>query len=93
MQKVIGMLAVIGLVSMMPLSSEAQPGGIGSALVGCCFGVRTAGAFNEGKQLHFRDWARLIPYAGVVFAVWDGVDGAQGMTSQQLQQTYGVTYY
>lgn len=93
MRKVVSLLMVIGLVSLMPLSGEAQSGGIGGALVGCCFGVRTAGAFNEGKQLHFRDWGRIIPYVGVVFAVWDGIEGAQGITSGQLRQSYGATYY
>ena len=94
MHKVMGMLIVAGLILAMPLTSEAQRGGgIDSLLVGCCFGVRTAGAYNEGKQLHFREWGRIIPYVGVVFAVWDGIEGAQGITTGQLQQNYGAVYY
>jgi len=85
------------MLSAVPMQSQAQTangrGGVISFFVGCCFGVRTAGAFNEGKDLHIRDWGRIIPYVGVVFAIWDGIEGAQGMTSTRLQQTYGAQYF
>jgi hypothetical protein len=89
-----GLLVGAALLSA-PAITEAQQqrGGIGGFLVGCCFGVRTAGEFNAGKDLHFREWARLIPYVGVVFAIWDGIDGAQNVTTSQLQQSYGTQYY
>ena len=93
----IGMLVLVGaLLAGAPSITEAKydgRGGIGGLLVGCCFGVRTAAKFNEGKDLHFREWARIIPYVGVVFAVWDGIDGAGGITTSQLQQQYGALYY
>ena len=87
------LIAVLGVA--LPSIAEAGEGrgGIGGLLVGCCFGVRTAAAFNEGKDLHFREWGRLIPYAGIIFAVWDGIDGAGGITTTQLQQQYGALYY
>ncbi len=92
----IGVMVLMGVMLMAsPSLTEAneRSGGIGGLLVGCCFGVRTAGAFNEGKDLHFREWARIIPYVGAVFAIWDGIEGAQGMTTSQLQQNYGALYY
>ena len=88
---VVAGLLVLGMAS--PATAGEGRGGIGGLLVGCCFGVRTAAAFNDGKDLHFREWARLIPYAGVVFAIWDGIDGAGGITTTQLQQQYGALYY
>lgn len=89
----VGVLAAMCIAG--PSMSEAYEGrgGIGGFLVGCCFGVRTAGAFNAGKDLHFREWARLIPYVGAVFAIWDGIEGAQGMTTTQLQRNYGALFY
>ncbi len=89
----------VGLLALLLVASPAQTeayegrGGIGGLLVGCCFGVRTAGAFNEGKDLHFREWARIIPYVGAIFAIWDGIEGAQGVTTSQLRQTYGALFY
>lgn len=68
-------------------------GGIGGFFVGCCFGLRTAGAWNEGKDLHWREWCRLIPYAGIVFAIWDGVEGAQGITTSDLVAQHGANFY
>lgn len=92
----IGMMLLMGAMLMAtPSLTEAYEGrgGIGGLLVGCCFGVRTAGEFNAGKDIHFREWARIIPYVGIIFAVWDGIEGAQGMTTSQLQQNYGALYY
>ncbi len=94
--KKFGVLVLMGAMLMAtPSLTEAYEGrgGIGGLLVGCCFGVRTAGAFNEGKDLHFREWARIIPYVGIVFAIWDGIEGAQGITTSQLQQNYGALFY
>jgi len=55
--------------------------------------VRSATAYNDGKDLHWREWGRLIPFAGFVFAIWDGVDGMNGRTTGNLASEYGATYY
>lgn len=95
MMKKVSCLVLAGLLLVsIPMASEAsQRGGIGGLLVGCCFGVRTAAAYNDGKNLHFRDWAVILPYVGVVFAIWNAVDGAQGVTTTELQQRYGAMYF
>lgn len=96
MKKLAIALVMSALFMSSSLTAEAQydgRGGIGGLLVGCCFGVRTAGAFNEGKDLHFREWARIIPYVGAIFAIWDGIEGAQGMTTTKLRQSYGAQFY
>lgn len=83
------------LIGMMPHSDvEASGrGGIGGLLVGCCFGIRTTGQWNEGKDLHFRDWGRLIPLVNIVLAVWDGIQGYEGITTADLAAEYGSNYY
>ena len=94
-------LSVLVLASVMllavPMQVQAQAasgrGGVAGFLVGCCFGVRTAGQFNAGKDLHFRDWGRIIPYVGTIFAIWDGIEGAQGTTTSNLQASYGAQYF
>jgi len=91
------LLAGTMLMAAVPMQAQAQAasgrGGVIGFVVGCCFGVRTVGQFNEGKDLHFRDWGRIIPYVGVVFAIWDAIEGAQGTTTTSLQQTYGAQYF
>lgn len=73
-------------------TAEGRGGGVGF-LVGCCFGIRTTGEWNEGKDLHFRDWGRIVPLLNVVLAVWDGYQGYQGVTTQDLIDEYGSNYY
>ncbi len=89
------MMIVAGcMLAAWPMQSQAaERGGVIGFFVGCCFGVRTAGQFNEGKDLHFRDWGRIIPYVGAVFAIWDAIEGAQNTTTTQLQAQYGGQYF
>lgn len=90
------MLIAAVMLSAIPMQGNAAVagrGGVPGFFVGCCFGVRTAGQYNAGKNIHFRDWGRLIPYVGAVFAIWDGIDGAQNTTTQSLQEQYGAQYF
>ena len=62
-------------------------------LTGFCLGTRTQMDYADGKSIHFRDWAPLIPYAGVIFSIWNGVDGANGTTRADIAEQYGSSYY
>ena len=62
-------------------------------LVGVCIGPRTAMDYRDGKDWHWREVCRIIPYIGICFAVWDGVDIMNGKVRSDLQTTYGVSYY
>ena len=57
----------MGLFAAAPLASAAttsrSSGGLAGFLVGCCIGPRSAAAYNDGKDLHWTEWARLIPGA------------------------------
>ncbi len=93
-------LIAFSLVALFILGSapvvqaqQGQRGGVAGLFVGCCFGIRTAGQYNEGKDLHFRDWGRIIPIVNIVLAVWDGIEGAQGITTHDLQMQYGANYF
>lgn len=70
-----------------------QRGGVMGFIAGCCFGVRAAGDYNSGKDIHWREWVMLIPYVNIVFAIWNGIDGANGMTTADYAAKYGATYY
>lgn len=87
------MVALMALFSIAPAAMAHETGGIAAGIVGCCFGIRSAAAYNDGKNLHWREWIRIIPYVNIVFAIWDGVDGANGRTTSALATEYGSSYY
>jgi len=62
-------------------------------LVGCCCGIRAQEDYKDGKEICFRDWGHIIPYIGVIFQIWDGIDTMNGKVRKDLQQAYGVSYY
>lgn len=97
MKKTVAMIlvAVMACFSFASVSTAAghDSGGIEGFLIGCCFGVRSAAAHNDGKDLHWREWIRIIPLANIVGAVFDAVDGMNGTTTSQLADQYGANYY
>ena len=87
-------VAMMVLMAVAPAASAARGrGGFMGFIAGCCFGIRAGAAYNDGKDLHFREWCTIIPYVGIVFSIWNGIDGAQGSTTSDLATQYGATYY
>lgn len=62
-------------------------------LVGCCFGIRSGAAYNDGKDLHWREWAQIILIAGLVVAILNGLDGMNGLTTKDMAAQYGANFY
>jgi len=94
--KIIASLLVVVMVLLCcaPAVSAAEgKGGFMGFLVGCCFGIRSGAAYNDGKDLHWREWALLIPIAGIVVAVMNGLDGMNGLTTADLAAQYGANFY
>ena len=84
---------VLGTVAPQAQAAEKGRGGIMGFIAGCCFGVRAGSDYNSGKEIHWREWVRLIPYVGLVFAIWDGIDGANGTTRADYAEQYGSTFF
>ncbi len=98
MKKLIAVLCVSMLIiTAVPLSAIAKenpkPGGVPAFFIGCCFGLREGTMWNEGSDLHWREWIVIIPYAGIVFMIWNGVECYQGMTSHQWAEQNGANWY
>ncbi|MCX7010609.1 MAG: hypothetical protein NTY53_25755 [Kiritimatiellaeota bacterium] len=96
MKKVLvtAVVALLLLGSVSPaLAVNENRGGVMGFIAGCCFGLRSGGAYNDGKEIHWRQWVMLIPIANLVFAVWNGIDGANGMTSADYAKKYGAAFY
>ncbi len=93
MRKIVASLLVAVLLMTTAASAAAGRGGFMGFIGGCCFGVRCGQAYNGGKEIHWREWCRLIPIAGFVIAIWDGIDCANGMTTSDFASQYGSQYY
>ena len=90
----IAVIAATMLAGALPAPAvNAQRGGVMGFIAGCCFGVRAGAAYNDGKEIHWREWVMLIPYVSIVFSVWNGIDGTNGMQSSDYATKYGASYY
>jgi hypothetical protein len=93
---IVAMLMAVML--MTTVASAAAPTGSGRGgfmgfIGGCCFGLRAGAAYNDGKEIHWREWVRLIPFVGLVVGIWDGIDCANGRTTSDFGSQYGAMYY
>ncbi|MBR4190940.1 MAG: hypothetical protein IKQ55_13405 [Kiritimatiellae bacterium] len=86
------LVVLMACFSFAPAATAAT-GGIEGFIIGCCFGVRSAAAHNDGKDLHWREWIRIIPIADLVGMVIDAVDGMNGVNTADLAKQYGANYY
>ena len=87
---VLGCMLSMGAVTVRAEQAQEQRGGAMGFVAGCLFGLRAAAAYNEGKEIHWREWARALFSP---FAIWDGIDGAKGVTSSSLAEMYGAQFY
>ena len=85
--------ALIAGTASSTLAVNAQRGGLMGFVAGCCFGVRAGAAYNDGKEIHWREWIMLVPIANIVCAIWTGIDGMNGMTTKDYAAQYGTSYY
>ncbi len=85
------------LLAVAPTAVEAKvnraPGGIAAFFVGCCWGIREGTEWNEGADMHWREWIRIVPVVGTVIAIWDGIECAQGMKAHDWATQYGANWY
>jgi len=96
MKKLIASLMVGVLLLCVAGTSSAlneDRGGLMGFIAGCCFGIRAGAAYNDGKEINWREWVLLIPVANIGFAIWNGVDGANGMTTSDYAKKYGVAFF
>ena len=89
----ITVLAAVCTVGAYAQEVNRQPGGIVPGIIGCCFGIRAAADYNGGKELHWREFGRLIPVFGLVCAVMDFIDGNNGLTREDIRKNYGSSFF
>ena len=94
--KIIASLLIVLMVMLAfapAVSAASGKGGFMGFLVGCCFGIRSGAAYNDGKDLHWREWALIIPIAGIVVAIMNGLDGMNGLGAKDMAAQYGASFY
>jgi len=94
MRKLIVSLMVGMLLAGSTLTASAMNedrGGMMGFIAGCCFGMRAGAQYNDGKEIHWREWISLI--VPIIPPVWAGIDGANGMTTPEYVKKYGSTFF
>lgn len=93
MKKVFACFLLAGLLVTTVGSSawavNANRGGALGFVAGCCFGIRSGAAYNDGKDIHWREWLTLVP--GV--CIWNGIEAAKGMQTADYVKAYGSAFY
>jgi len=84
-------LGLSGGVSEAKVNRE--PGGLPAFFIGCCWGVREGTQWNEGADMHWREWCRIVPIVSIVIGVWDGVDCYNGMTAHDWAKQNAANWY
>ncbi len=90
MKKFLAIALVAAIFMAAPAAkAEAAPGrgGVVGGIVGCCFGIRTAAAYNEGKSINIREWLQLI-WVGYVWAAFEGYSGVTTSDLQKAEPAY-----
>jgi hypothetical protein len=96
MKKTVMGLVISGVLLGSVCPSQAineQRGGFMGFIAGCCFGIRAGAAYNDGKDIHWREWIMLVPFVNIVCAIWNGIDGANGMQTSDYAKQYGAAFY
>ncbi|MBM4149626.1 MAG: hypothetical protein FJ224_11400 [Lentisphaerae bacterium] len=98
MKRVIaGILVATLFLTAMPVSTMAkssrEPGGAAAFFIGCCWGLREGLEWNEGADMHWREWVMIVPVVNIVFAIWAGIDCAGGITSRDWANANGANWY
>ena len=98
MKKIVAVSCVaLVLLGVCAFNAEAkvnrEPGGLSAFVVGCCWGIREGSQWNEGADMHWREWMRIVPFVNLVIGIWDGLECYQGMTAHEWADRYGANWY
>ncbi len=86
-------LTTLAIAPAEARNTSRTPGGVPAFLIGCCWGLRVGTEWNEGADLHWREWFRIIPYVNLVIGIWDGVECYGGITAHDWAAQNGANWY
>jgi hypothetical protein len=70
-------------------ATARDTGGLIGGIYGCCFGIRGAAAYNDGKEATALEWVDAL-LTGHIIAF---IQGWNGTTTADLRKQYGDLYY
>lgn len=97
--KKVGIAACVALLilALCPATTTAksnrEPGGLPAFFIGCCWGLREGVEWNEGADMHWREWFRMAPVVGFAIAIWDGYDCYNGIGAKDWAEANGANWY
>lgn len=86
------LIAGMALFLVMATTSMAAPerrGGFTGGIYGCCFGLRGAAAYNDGKDVTGMEWVDTL----LLGHIWSFIQGWQGTTTEDLVARYGKNFF
>ena len=89
MKKFVMMAVLAALMAVPAFAAEPQRGGLVGGIYGCCFGVRGAAAYNDGKDVVAMEWVDSI----LTLHIWAFIKGYQGTTTADLRKAYGSSFF
>ena len=95
MKKIIAgtLIASILATTAVQAAPAAGRGGFAGFFVGCCMGLRTGMAWNDGKDINTREILRLIPLVNIFVGVWDGMDIYGGKNTADFKAQYPGNFF
>lgn len=86
------LLVGVLLAIVMATTSFAAPerrGGFMGGIYGCCFGLRGAAAYNDGKDVIAMEWIDAL----LIGHIWSFIQGWNGTTTEDLRKQYGTSFF
>jgi hypothetical protein len=82
-------MTVLAAVARPARAAEKHKGGPMAFLVGALCGLRAGLEWNEGKDVHWREWCQVVPFVWV----WNGITCAKGTTAHEFGRQNGTNWY
>ena len=82
-------LAIAMLAGTAAMAAPERRGGLIGGLYGCCFGLRGAAAYNDGKDVVAMEWVDVL----LTCHIWAFIQGWSGTTTADLKEQYGNGFF
>lgn len=83
-------IIIMAMVVATGVTTQArEKGGFIGGLHGCCFGIRGAAAYNDGKEFTGLEWVDAL-LTGHIIAF---IKGWSGQTTEDLRRIHGSAFY
>ncbi len=82
-------LTLLGSTALLAGPAPERRGGFIGGIYGCCFGLRGAAAYNDGKDVIAMEWVDALLLAHI----WSFIQGWSGTTTADLRAQYGDGFF